>query len=110
MSEIQTKLCLASFIARDTVPHTTAHRYMGYNPCLQIHFLSIKEETFMSNESARTEGYVRGLEGKGSSASWGQMFDDNFANPSGSAEARERGYQEGLRDRAFNQSRNEDKK
>ncbi len=27
MSEIQTKLCLAWFIARDTVPHTTAHRY-----------------------------------------------------------------------------------
>jgi len=25
--EIQTKLCLAWFIARDTVPHTTAHRY-----------------------------------------------------------------------------------
>ncbi|REJ53153.1 MAG: hypothetical protein DWQ51_09100 [Microcystis wesenbergii TW10] len=24
---IQTKLCLAWFIARDTVPHTTAHRY-----------------------------------------------------------------------------------
>jgi hypothetical protein len=28
LSEIQTKLCLAWFIARDTVPHTTAHRYM----------------------------------------------------------------------------------
>ena len=28
MSEIQTKLCLAWFIARDTVPHTTAHRYI----------------------------------------------------------------------------------
>ncbi len=27
LSEIQTKLCLAWFIARDTVPHTTAHRY-----------------------------------------------------------------------------------
>jgi len=25
LSEIQTKLCLAWFIARDTVPHTTAH-------------------------------------------------------------------------------------
>jgi hypothetical protein len=29
LSEIQTKLCLAWFIARDTVPHTTAHRYRG---------------------------------------------------------------------------------
>ncbi|WP_249267850.1 hypothetical protein RVR34_16365 [Microcystis aeruginosa FBCC-A68] len=29
LSEIQTKLCLAWFIARDTVPHTTAHRYIG---------------------------------------------------------------------------------
>ncbi|GBE73305.1 hypothetical protein myaer87_05320 [Microcystis aeruginosa NIES-87] len=28
LSEIQTKLCLAWFIARETVPHTTAHRYM----------------------------------------------------------------------------------
>ena len=28
LSEIQTKLCLAWFIARDTVPHTTAHRYI----------------------------------------------------------------------------------
>ena len=28
MSEIQTKPCLAWFIARDTVPHTTAHRYI----------------------------------------------------------------------------------
>jgi hypothetical protein len=27
LSEIQTKPCLAWFIARDTVPHTTAHRY-----------------------------------------------------------------------------------
>nr|WP_253882669.1 transposase [Microcystis aeruginosa] len=27
MSEIQTKLCLAWFIACDTVPHTTEHRY-----------------------------------------------------------------------------------
>ncbi|REJ54198.1 MAG: hypothetical protein DWQ51_07240 [Microcystis wesenbergii TW10] len=27
MSEIQTKLCLAWFIACDTVPNTTAHRY-----------------------------------------------------------------------------------
>ena len=27
LSEIQTKLCLAWFIDRDTVPHTTAHRY-----------------------------------------------------------------------------------
>jgi len=31
LSEIQTKLCLAWFIARDTVPHTTAHRYKCYN-------------------------------------------------------------------------------
>ena len=30
MSEIQTKLCLAWFIARDTVPHTTAHRYRWF--------------------------------------------------------------------------------
>ena len=30
LSEIQTKPCLAWFIARDTVPHTTAHRYMGF--------------------------------------------------------------------------------
>ncbi|OPF17814.1 hypothetical protein B1L04_18180 [Microcystis aeruginosa KW] len=30
MSEIQTKLCLAWFIARDTVPHTTAHRYKDF--------------------------------------------------------------------------------
>ncbi|REJ49552.1 MAG: hypothetical protein DWQ53_02110 [Microcystis flos-aquae DF17] len=30
LSEIQTKLCLAWFIARDTVPHTTAHRYISY--------------------------------------------------------------------------------
>jgi hypothetical protein len=28
LSEIQTKPCLAWFIARDTVPHTTAHRYV----------------------------------------------------------------------------------
>ncbi|TRT81706.1 MAG: hypothetical protein EWV82_12505 [Microcystis aeruginosa Ma_AC_P_19900807_S299] len=40
LSEIQTKLCLAWFIARDTVPHTTAHRYiavpdwMKYSRCL----------------------------------------------------------------------------
>ncbi|GAL92389.1 hypothetical protein N44_00947 [Microcystis aeruginosa NIES-44] len=27
LSEIQTKLCLAWFIACDTVPNTTAHRY-----------------------------------------------------------------------------------
>jgi hypothetical protein len=27
LSEIQTKLCLAWFIAREIVPHTTAHRY-----------------------------------------------------------------------------------
>jgi hypothetical protein len=31
LSEIQTKLCLAWFIARDTVPHTTAHRYILMN-------------------------------------------------------------------------------
>ncbi len=31
LSEIQTKLCLAWFIARDTVPHTTAHRYIYLN-------------------------------------------------------------------------------
>ncbi len=30
LSEIQTKLCLAWFIARDTVPHTTAHRYIEF--------------------------------------------------------------------------------
>ncbi|GBE75040.1 hypothetical protein myaer87_22670 [Microcystis aeruginosa NIES-87] len=30
MSEIQTKLCLAWFIARETVPHTTAHRYKKF--------------------------------------------------------------------------------
>ena len=29
LSEIQTKPCLAWFIARDTVPHTTAHRYIA---------------------------------------------------------------------------------
>ncbi len=29
LSEIQTKRCLAWFIARDTVPHTTARRYSG---------------------------------------------------------------------------------
>ena len=28
LSEIQTKPCLAWFIARDTVLHTTAHRYI----------------------------------------------------------------------------------
>ena len=31
LSEIQTKLCLAWFIARDTVPHTTAHRCSSLN-------------------------------------------------------------------------------
>ena len=35
MSEIQTKLCLAWFIARDTVPHTTAHRYKNV-PSLKL--------------------------------------------------------------------------
>ena len=40
MSEIQTKLCLAWFIARDTVPHTTAHRYKGYQGIVKIHELS----------------------------------------------------------------------
>ncbi len=30
LSEIQTKPCLAWFIARDTVPHTTAHRYSHF--------------------------------------------------------------------------------
>nr|WP_287732191.1 hypothetical protein [Microcystis sp. M090S1] len=34
LSEIQTKLCLAWFIARDTVPHTTAHRYIKANTIL----------------------------------------------------------------------------
>ena len=34
MSEIQTKLCLAWFIARDTVPHTTAHRYKEFSDFL----------------------------------------------------------------------------
>ncbi len=41
LSEIQTKLCLAWFIARDTVPHTTAHRYIAF--CL-LSFAYPKQE------------------------------------------------------------------
>ncbi len=40
MSEIQTKLCLAWFIARDTVPHTTAHRYSSEHKHRQKVFIN----------------------------------------------------------------------
>jgi hypothetical protein len=39
LSEIQTKLCLAWFIARDTVPHTTAHRYISIILLILIAYL-----------------------------------------------------------------------
>jgi hypothetical protein len=51
-------------------------------------------------QTARTEGYIRGLEGKGSYSSWGSSFADATKNESGSSQARWDGYHEGLRDRA----------
>ncbi|GCA88926.1 hypothetical protein MiTa_02275 [Microcystis aeruginosa NIES-4264] len=56
LSEIQTKLCLAWFIARDTVPHTTAHLYivlpMSYQQ-LPIYFLirKIPEKLLKEHEA-----------------------------------------------------------
>ena len=52
-------------------------------------------------ESARTEGYKRGLEGKSGSFSWGQGFGDALVNESGSSQARREGYEQGRRDREF---------
>ena len=46
LSEIQTKLCLAWFIARDTVPHTTAHRYIAF--CL-LSFAYPKQKLILFN-------------------------------------------------------------
>jgi hypothetical protein len=54
-----------------------------------------------NNESARTEGYKRGLEGKSSSSSWGEAVGDATVNPTGSADARRDGYEQGRRDREF---------
>jgi len=58
----------------------------------------------------RTEGYKRGLEGKGSSTSWGQALGDSIVNPSGSSQARREGYEQGCRDRALIQAQNKGKK
>ncbi|OPF17018.1 hypothetical protein B1L04_13045 [Microcystis aeruginosa KW] len=44
LSEIQTKLCLAWFIARDTVPHTTAHRYN----CFTVLYLVYQQSAYPS--------------------------------------------------------------
>ncbi len=52
-------------------------------------------------QSAKTDGYKRGLEGKGSSSSWGDAFGDATINESGSSEARREGYEQGRRDREF---------
>ncbi len=44
MSEIQTKLCLAWFIACDTVPNTTAHRYIeNIKEAIQDYLETIEE-------------------------------------------------------------------
>lgn len=60
--------------------------------------------------NAFNEGYNRGLEGKGSSTSWGQALADATVNPSGSGKARREGDQQGLRDRAFIDVQNQSKK
>ena len=52
MSEIQTKLCLAWFIARDTVPHTTAHRYRKYQ------VISFNLDIFESASNLRTQYHL----------------------------------------------------
>lgn len=57
-----------------------------------------------------SKGYKGGLKGEGSSTTWGDAFADATVNPTGSAGARREGYQAGLRDRAFNQAQNKNKK
>ncbi len=64
----------------------------------------------MSKGSEYTKGYKRGLEGKGSSTSWGDAFADSTVNEKGSRQARSDGYQAGLRDRYRDQARNKGKK
>jgi hypothetical protein len=68
----------------------------------QIYFTPKNEVNIMADkESARTDGYKRGLEGKGSSSSWGDAFGDSLVNESGSSQARREGYEQGRRDREF---------
>ncbi len=50
---------------------------------------------------AHYDGYVRGLEGKSTSASSGDVFKDSTVNESGSTQAREEGWIQGLKDAAF---------
>jgi ribosome modulation factor len=47
------------------------------------------------NESAKTDGYQRGIEGKSSGVTWGNAVTDTNEQ----YEARQVGYEEGRRDR-----------
>jgi hypothetical protein len=60
LSEIQTKLCLAWFIARDTVPHTTAHRYNTWS-LEPVPFLFTKEFSDFLGKAGATQS-VEGLQ------------------------------------------------
>ncbi|MDB9434413.1 EcoRI family type II restriction endonuclease [Microcystis aeruginosa] len=62
LSEIQTKLCLAWFIARDTVPHTTAHRYAITRPRNNCASLLIKKMFDIMLEISKTSLQVLGSE------------------------------------------------
>lgn len=65
------------------------------------------EVNVMGNkESARTEGYKRGLRGESCSTGWGATVADSLVNEKGSYQARHEGYQQGLRDRELIKEQN----
>jgi IS605 OrfB family transposase len=75
LSEIQTKPCLAWFIARDTVPHTTAHRYKYPNFKKKYPTQLVRENQTIVVENLAVNNMVKNpkLSQAISDVSWGEI-------------------------------------